>query len=333
MKKFVHHFPTDYGTDRCDRCPIGWQTLGYGALSVQECDQANDGTCKPDEPEPCPDGMECVQTRGQTYECHNLPNINRTDRGDVWRRVWIPMILALFAVLALAVLSIIFIKNRQKWLLMLNRHCPSGFLVCCKKMTVDNLASNEYTRTSPPIVTAISQNVQQQTVVEPPAASNENFPRSSNTEKSKAHGHDIVASLRPRSASESASSRSNEKLDDPLNEIRTGLMEVMNATELDDGDKSDGSRSSHRLTETFGRGQQYDTPTSSRRPQLTVQTRFPITGNENDTMAHHQQTFHRRFRRSFSSSSSSSARWPILFGICACYRCYWNAKFQHGWGA
>uniref|UniRef100_A0A914I2G3 Uncharacterized protein n=1 Tax=Globodera rostochiensis TaxID=31243 RepID=A0A914I2G3_GLORO len=278
----------------CVPCAIGY---------YQECDQANDGTCKPDEPEPCPDGMECVQTRGQTYECHNLPNINRTDHGDVWRRVWIPMILALFAVLALAVLSIIFIKNRQKWLLMLNRHCPCTFLLCCKKMTVDNLASNEYTRTSPPIVTEISQNVQQQTVVELTAASNENS-RSSNTEKSKAHGHDIVASLRPRSASESASSRSNEKVDDPLNEIRSGLMEVMNATELDDGDESNGSSSSHRLTETFGRGQQYFMPTSSRRPQLTVQTRFPITPNEN---AHHQQTFHRRFRRSFSSSSSSSA--------------------------
>ncbi|KAL3094074.1 hypothetical protein niasHT_027402 [Heterodera trifolii] len=281
-----------YGAEQCVRCPIGWQTLGHGAKSVQECDQTHDGTCKPDEPAPCPEGMECVQTRGQTYECHNLPNMDRSDGGDQWRRVWIPMILALFAVFVFAILSIIFIKNRQKWLLMLNRNCPSGLLLCCKKITVDDLSSNEYTRTAPPIMsTTDNQQQQQQTVIELPPEEVEPFGKLggqsaenggnevTRKRRSSTNANDGYANeMREGALSESSSLKSN----DPLNEIRSGLMEAMNANNGDGSEGTDSGRTSAETETLAGEGPQKfaSTNSSSRRPQLTVQTNLPFSDFE-----------------------------------------------------
>uniref|UniRef100_A0A915NI93 Tyrosine-protein kinase ephrin type A/B receptor-like domain-containing protein n=1 Tax=Meloidogyne floridensis TaxID=298350 RepID=A0A915NI93_9BILA len=56
----------------CLPCPIGYMTKQLGAKNIFECDQVWDGSCKPDQPEPCPNGSECIQIGGEIFECRKI---------------------------------------------------------------------------------------------------------------------------------------------------------------------------------------------------------------------------------------------------------------------
>ena len=46
----------EFGSNKCKKCPEGYITKQLGAKNIFECDQVWDGSCKPDQPEPCPNG-------------------------------------------------------------------------------------------------------------------------------------------------------------------------------------------------------------------------------------------------------------------------------------
>uniref|UniRef100_A0A915MEH7 Uncharacterized protein n=1 Tax=Meloidogyne javanica TaxID=6303 RepID=A0A915MEH7_MELJA len=61
----------EFGSNKCKKCPEGYITKQLGAKNIFECDQVWDGSCKPDQPEPCPNGSECIQIRGEIFEYSN----------------------------------------------------------------------------------------------------------------------------------------------------------------------------------------------------------------------------------------------------------------------
>ncbi|CAK5082318.1 unnamed protein product [Meloidogyne enterolobii] len=68
----IGYYENEYGSNKCKKCPEGYITKQLGAKNIFECDQVWDGSCKPDQPEPCPNGSECIQIRGEIFECRKI---------------------------------------------------------------------------------------------------------------------------------------------------------------------------------------------------------------------------------------------------------------------
>nr|CAD2174935.1 unnamed protein product [Meloidogyne enterolobii] len=191
----IGYYENEFGSNKCKKCPEGYITKQLGAKNIFECDQVWDGSCKPDQPEPCPNGSECIQIRGKY-----LNNI----REQRIKRFWFPIILGIICVIIIGILFLFFILNRKKCLLFFHQ-----YFYFCGKITLDNLNNNNFTRNDLPIFTTtqplqnlINQSFNQQ------KQPNKNIKRRaiSDSDLLKRHvNHNLI--------------------NDPINQIKNNLME------------------------------------------------------------------------------------------------------------
>nr|CAD2200504.1 unnamed protein product [Meloidogyne enterolobii] len=148
----IGYYENEYGSNKCKKCPEGYITKQLGAKNIFECDQVWDGSCKPDQPEPCPNGSECIQIRGEIFECRKIIveflNNEQNIREQRIKRFWFPLILGIICVIIIGILFLFFILNRKKCLLFFHQ-----YFSCCGKITLDNLNNNNFTRNDLPIFT------------------------------------------------------------------------------------------------------------------------------------------------------------------------------------
>ncbi|KAI1714589.1 putative ephrin-receptor like domain-containing protein [Ditylenchus destructor] len=127
----------------CEKCPDWKTTANTGSRSSEECDLYVVG-CVPNIPNQCPEGMECAQNPETSgYECKVIFGSPTQTQPNT--PFWVLVVTGGSALLFAGGIVFLVVIYRKRWMLLYYRHCPS-WLMCFKKMTVNDISGNDYSR-------------------------------------------------------------------------------------------------------------------------------------------------------------------------------------------
>uniref|UniRef100_A0A915E9U8 Uncharacterized protein n=1 Tax=Ditylenchus dipsaci TaxID=166011 RepID=A0A915E9U8_9BILA len=291
----VGFYQNEPNSSSCIRCPHMKTTANKGARSEVECDQPVDLSCTPNQPNHCPDLMECVQTETSGYECRYLSD--RRDPSDQETPLVTMLVIGVSSMVFASAIVMTVVVYHNKWTMLYYRYCPSC-LLCFKKMTVNDISGDDYSRDSINVpvtqgstADAIFVNGEEEYAAHTNGTAmldrkNSNQPKTVSPKesyfeeeedaRSRSIAHAAKTRLEKSEENHSVKSSSLQNMDenttrepipiqDPLNDIRSTLMDIF-------GGEYDELRPVYPITSSSNIRPQAETPPPVPQANLRVQT-------------------------------------------------------------